>query len=51
MRLSVQRLRWVLLAVALLLVAVLTAYIGYGRYRAMSLYSKLLKHSGAIRMA
>jgi lipopolysaccharide export system protein LptA len=47
MRLSVQRLRWVLLAAALLLVAVLAAYIGYGRYRAMSLYSKLLKHSGA----
>ncbi len=36
-----------LLAGALLLLAVLAAYIGYGRYRAMSLYARLIKHSGA----
>jgi lipopolysaccharide export system protein LptA len=47
MRLSIQRLRWVLLAGAVLLVVVLTAYIGYGRYRALSIYTRLLKHSGA----
>jgi lipopolysaccharide export system protein LptA len=47
MALSIQRLRWVLLAGALLLVGVLAAYIGYGRYRAMSLYARLIQHSGA----
>jgi lipopolysaccharide export system protein LptA len=47
MRFSIKRLRWVLLAGALLLIAVLAAFIGYGRYRAMALYTKLIKHSGA----
>jgi lipopolysaccharide export system protein LptA len=47
MALSIQRLRWVLLAGALLLVGVLAAYIGYGRYRAMNLYARLIQHSGA----
>jgi lipopolysaccharide export system protein LptA len=47
MRLSIQRLRWVLLAGALLLVVVLAVYIGYGRYRAVSLYQRLIQHSGA----
>jgi lipopolysaccharide export system protein LptA len=47
MQFSIKRLRWVLLAGVLLLLAVLTAFIGYGRYRAMALYTKLIKHSGA----
>lgn len=46
MRLSIQRLRWVLLAGALLLTAVLVAYIGYGRYRALKAYRQILAHSG-----
>jgi lipopolysaccharide export system protein LptA len=47
MQFSIKKLRWVLLAGALVLIAVLTAFIGYGRYRAMALYLKLIKHSGA----
>ena len=46
MQLSVQRLRWVLIAGALLLVVVLAAFIGYGRYRALKTYSQLLKRNG-----
>jgi lipopolysaccharide export system protein LptA len=46
MQLSIQRLRWGLIAGALLLVVTLTAYIGYGRYRALRTYRQLLKHSG-----
>lgn len=46
MQLSIQRLRWVLLAGALLLVAVLAAYIGYGRYRMLSAYQRILARSG-----
>jgi lipopolysaccharide export system protein LptA len=47
MRLSIKRLRAVLLAGALLLVLVLTAYIGYGRYRALQAYRRILAHAGA----
>jgi lipopolysaccharide export system protein LptA len=43
---SIQRLRWVLIGGALLLVVTLAAYIGYGRYRALKTYSQLLRHSG-----
>jgi lipopolysaccharide export system protein LptA len=46
MRLSIQRLRWVLIAGALLLVVVLVAYIGYGRYRALKAYRSILERSG-----
>ncbi len=46
MRLSIQRLRWVLIAGALLLIAVLAVYIGYGRYRALKAYQQILAHSG-----
>jgi lipopolysaccharide export system protein LptA len=46
MRLSIQRLRWVLIAGALLLVGVLAMYIGYGRYRALKAYRQILAHSG-----
>jgi lipopolysaccharide export system protein LptA len=46
MQLSIERLRWGLIAGALLLVVTLTAYIGYGRYRALRTYRQLLKHSG-----
>ncbi len=47
MRLSIQRLRWVLLTGALLLVGVLAAYIGYGRYRALQAYRQIIARSGA----
>jgi lipopolysaccharide export system protein LptA len=46
MRLSIQRLRWVLIAGTLLLIVVLAAYIGYGRYRAIKAYQHILAHSG-----
>ena len=46
MRLSIQRLRWILIAGALLLVVVLAVYIGYGRYRALKAYQQILAHSG-----
>jgi lipopolysaccharide export system protein LptA len=47
MKLSIQRLRWVLVAGAVLLVAVLASYIGYGRFKAIQTYRRLLAHSGA----
>lgn len=46
MRLSIQRLRWVLLAGAVLLIAVLATYIGYGRYRALKRYKEIIARSG-----
>lgn len=46
MRLSIQKLRWVLLAGAVLLIAVLTAFIGYGRYRALKAYRQIIARSG-----
>ena len=49
MGLSIKRLRWVLAAVALLLVVVLVAYIGYGRWRALRNYADFIKrHGGTI---
>ncbi len=47
MRLSIERLRWVLITVALLLVVVVAGYIGYGRWRALEAYRRILKKSGA----
>ena len=47
MRLSIERLRWVLITGALLLVVVVAAYIGYGRWRALEAYRRILKKSGA----
>jgi lipopolysaccharide export system protein LptA len=46
MQLSIQRLRWVLIAGALLLVGVLVVYIGYGRYRALKAYRDIIARSG-----
>jgi lipopolysaccharide export system protein LptA len=46
MRLSIQRLRWVLIAGALLLVGVLALFIGYGRYRALKAYRQIIARSG-----
>ena len=46
MRLSIQRLRWVLIAGALLLVGVLAVYIGYGRYVALKRYRQIIARSG-----
>jgi lipopolysaccharide export system protein LptA len=46
MQLSIKRLRWILLAAALLLVAVLAAYIGYGRFKAMRVYIDRIKKYG-----
>ena len=46
MRLTIQRLRWGLITGAVLLVAVLAGYIGYGRYRALRTYTQLLKRNG-----
>jgi len=47
MRLSVERLRWGLLAGALLLVGVLIVLLGYGRYRAVQAWKQIVKRSGA----
>jgi lipopolysaccharide export system protein LptA len=47
MRLSVERLRWILIAGAVLLVVALGALVGYGRYRAGKLWGNILKNSGA----
>src|SRR6185437_12574337 len=47
MRLSVERLRWGLLAGALLLVGVLIVLLSYGRYRAVQLLKQIVKRSGA----
>jgi lipopolysaccharide export system protein LptA len=46
MRLSIPRLRVVLIVGATLLVVVLAAFIGYGRYRSLMVYRRLLKRSG-----
>jgi lipopolysaccharide export system protein LptA len=46
MRMSIQRLRWVLIAGALLLVGVLAVYIGYGRYQQLKAYEKIIARSG-----
>ena len=46
MRLSIQRLRWVLLAGAVLLIGVLATYIGYGRYQALKRYKAIIARSG-----
>jgi lipopolysaccharide export system protein LptA len=46
MRLSIQRLRWVLIAGAVLLVGVLAVYIGYGRYLALKRYRQIIARSG-----
>ena len=46
MRLSIQRLRWVLIAGAFLLVGVLAIFIGYGRYLALKEYRKIIARSG-----
>lgn len=47
MRLSVERLRWGLLASALLLVVVLAVLVGYGRYRAVKTWKRIVAKSGA----
>jgi lipopolysaccharide export system protein LptA len=46
MRLSIQRLRWVLIAGAVLLVGILAVYIGYGRYLALKRYRQIIARSG-----
>jgi lipopolysaccharide export system protein LptA len=46
MRTSIQRLRWVLIAGALLLVVILAAFIGYGRYVALKRYKQIIARSG-----
>ncbi len=43
---SAQRLRWTLIAGAILLIAVLASYISYGRYRALKAYQQVLARSG-----
>src|SRR5215469_12082624 len=45
--LSVERLRWGLLAGALLLVGVLVVLLSYGRYRAVQAWKQIVKRSGA----
>jgi lipopolysaccharide export system protein LptA len=47
MRTSIQRLRWVLIAGASLLVVILAAFIGYGRYVALKRYKQIIARSGA----
>ena len=47
MRLSVERLRWGLLAGALLLVGAVVVLLGYGRYRAVQAWKQILARSGA----
>ncbi len=47
MRLSVERLRWGLLAGALVLVAVLVVLLSYGRYRAVKAWKQIVARSGA----
>jgi lipopolysaccharide export system protein LptA len=46
MRMSIQRLRWALVAGALLLVGVLAVFIGYGRYVALRRYQQIIARSG-----
>src|SRR5579875_4066769 len=45
--LSVERLRWGLLAGALLLIAVLVVLLSYGRYRAVKAWKQIVARSGA----
>ena len=45
--LSVERLRWLLLAGALLLVGVVVVLLSYGRYRAVQAWKQIVKRSGA----
>ncbi|HSU20040.1 MAG TPA: LPS export ABC transporter periplasmic protein LptC, partial [Acidobacteriaceae bacterium] len=47
MRLSIERLRWGLLAAALLLIAVIVSLLAYGRYRAVRAWRQIVAHSGA----
>ena len=47
MRLSVERLRWGLLAGAVLLVGVLVVLLGYGRYRMVQAYKQIVRRTGA----
>src|SRR5580704_8398131 len=47
MRLSVERLRWGLLAGAVLLVGVVVVLLSYGRYRAVQAWKQIVKRSGA----
>jgi lipopolysaccharide export system protein LptA len=47
MQLSVERLRWGLLAGGLLLVAVLLVLMGYGRYHAVEMWRRIVARSGA----
>jgi lipopolysaccharide export system protein LptA len=46
MRLSIQRLRWVLLTGAVLLLAVLAGYIAYGRWRTMQTAIRIIQRAG-----
>jgi lipopolysaccharide export system protein LptA len=47
MRLSVERVRWGLLAGALLLVGVVVVLLSYGRYRAVEAWKQIVQRSGA----
>jgi lipopolysaccharide export system protein LptA len=47
MRLSVERIRWGLLAGALMLLAVMVVLLGYGRYRAVKAWKQIVARSGA----
>jgi len=47
MRLPVQKLRWILIAGAALLLTVLVAYVGYGRYKALKRWQEFVKRTGA----
>jgi lipopolysaccharide export system protein LptA len=46
MHLTIHKIRWSLIAGAVLLTAVLALYIGYGRYRALKTYRQILAHAG-----
>lgn len=46
MRLSVERLRWVLIAAGVLLVLIVAGFVGYGRYRAYKTFQNILKRNG-----
>ena len=47
MALTIKRLRWFLAAAALLLVLVVAAYLGLGRYRALKAYLSVIRKAGA----
>jgi lipopolysaccharide export system protein LptA len=47
MQLSVERIRWGLLAGALLLIAIVMGLLSYGRYRALKAWRQILARSGA----